>query len=269
MGFYKFIRDFKTLHTTENEIYLLSNAIVPVVVSFIPPFFYFFNAILLKSNMVRFMIILPQLVFATLGLEWLYMVAHRKFSSYKLTLRFNIRVKSTVLLFLMIFLIIGISSLPRYVYYINREAEMHSNPISDWSTDFVWLKENSSKDSVVLSDPWTSYYIPYFAERKIVATHGEHSISYTIPTRNRISDALLALNVTTQINETLHIIEKYNVSYILLNLRPFLDENYSDYKQLIENYYSLDTPIKFYSASDYFREMYYFNGVWIFEVIKD
>jgi hypothetical protein len=268
IGFYKFVRDFRKHQVTANEIYLLSNAIIPVVLSFIPPLFYFFNK-LLRSSMARFMIVLPQLVFATIGFEWICMVVYRKISSYKLKPGFKINARNTILLFLLIFLIMGISSLPKYVYYSNREDEMHTNPIFAWSTDFIWLKEHSAENSVVLSDPWTSYYIPYFAERKVVATHGEHSISYSISTRTRISDTLLALNVSTPIYETLNIIGKYNVSYILLNLRPFLDENYSDYKQLIGNYYSLDTPLKFYSTPEYFREVYYHNGVWVFEVIKD
>jgi len=130
------------------------------------------------------------------------------------------------------------------------------------------LKEHSDENSVILSDPWTSYYIPYFAERKIVATHSEHSLSYIISTGNRISDVLLALNVSTPMHETLNIIEKYNVSHIFLNLRPFIDAKYSDYKMNIENYYSLNTPLKFNNAPEYFREVYYCNGIWIFEVIK-
>jgi hypothetical protein len=267
IGFYKFIRDFKILKTTENEVYLLSNTIVPVVLSFIPPLFYIFNRVL-RSSMVRFMIILPQLVFATIGFEWLCLIAFQRFSSYNFKQRFNIVSKNTLLLFVIIFLIMGISSLPKYVYYSNREDEMHSIPIFDWSTDFTWLKEHSDENSVILSDPWTSYYIPYFSDRKIVATHSEHSISYTISTGNRITDVLLALNESTPIPETLNIIEKYNVSYVFLNLRPFIDANYSDYKMNIENYYSLNTPLKFYNAPEYFREVYYYNGIWIFEVIK-
>jgi len=268
LGFYKFIRDFKILQTTENEIYLLSNTIVPVVLSFIPPLFYFFNS-LLRSSMVRFMIILPQLVFATIGFEWLCMVAFSKFSFNEFKPRFNIVSKRAILMFLMIFLIIGISSFPKYVYYYNRENELASNPIIfDLASDFTWLKENSDKDSVILSDPWTSYYIPYFTERKVVATHQTHSISYLISTGKRVSDVALALNVSTPLVETLIIVKKYNVSHILLNLRPFLDSEYTAYKQYIEDYYSLNTPQKFYNSPNFFKEVYYFNGVWIFEITK-
>jgi hypothetical protein len=267
IGFYKFIRDFKIPQSTENEVYLLSNTIVPVVLSFIPPFFHIFNR-LVRSSAVRFTIMLPQLAFATIGFEWFCIVAIRRFSSFKFKPRFNLVSTNAILLFFLIFLTVGISFFPRYVYYTNREAEFHSNSIFEWSTDFAWLKDNSDENSVILSDPWTSYYIPYFTERKIVATHSEHSISYIISTSNRISDALLALNVSTSIKDTINIIEKYNVAYIFLNLRPFVDANYSDYRMNIEDYYSLSTPLKFYNAPEYFREVYYYNGIWIFEVIR-
>jgi hypothetical protein len=156
-------------------------------------------------------------------------------------------------------------SYPKYVYYRHRSVYSSIPTVLDWTDDFIWLKENSDENSVVLSDPWTSYYIPYFAERKVVATYG-HSISYSISTRTRVSDTLLALNVSTSLCETLIILKKYNVSYILLNLRPFIDNTYSTFKPNIEQYYTLNVPLKFSNSPNFFKEVYYYNGVWVFEV---
>ncbi len=267
LGFYKFFRNFNIYQATQREVYLMSSTILPVVMSFIPPLFYFLNR-LLKGSIVRIMILLPQLFFATIGFEWLCRVVFRKFSHHDFNPKFK-NVSRNLSLFLMIFLIIGISSYPKYDYYLHRDTERESTPlVLDWASDFTWLKEHSAKDSIVLSDPWTSYFIPYFAERKIVATHQSHATSFSISTGERISDVVLVLNASTSLRETLTIIKKYNVSYILLNLRPYFNYRYSNYRPHIENYYSLETPLKFCSSSTFFKKVYYFDGVWVFEVMR-
>ena len=218
-----------------------------------------------SGYLIRLLIILPQLVLATIGLEWVCAVFFRKISFNKFRPRFK-GVSKDVGLFLLIFMIMGISSLPKYVYYINRENDQRSIPmVFEWEKDFTWLKSNSDGEDIILSDPWTSYYIPYFAERKIVAIPPGHSP--TFPIDDRVSDALLMLNMSTPLDETLKLIKKYNVSHVLLNLRPFLDTKFEGYRQYIEIYYSTDTPSKFQRASNFFKEVYYFNGVWIYEVL--
>jgi len=263
VGFYKFLQNVDANKATEREIYLLSNAIIPVVLSFTPPLFSFLD-ILLKGYAIRILIIFPQLAFAAIGLEWICSVSFRKFSYDKF--RPFKGLSKEIYLFLLIFLIIGISSLSKYVYYVNKEAEQKSLPmIFAWEDDFTWLKTQSDRKDVILSDPWTSYYIPYFVERKIVAMLPEHSPTFSID--DRVSDALLALDMSTPLDETLAILKKYNVSFILLNLRPIIDDTYSAYKPYMEQYYTSNEPSKFAKASKFFTEIYYVNGVWIYEVL--
>lgn len=262
IGFLKFLQNYKAFQTSESDVYLFSNTILPIVFSFIPPLF---SIVFLKGYIIRIMILIPQLVFATIGLEWICTSAIRRISFINFR-SISRSISKHILMFILIFLIIGISSLPRYVYYVNIENIHRSEPmIFEWEEDFTWLKAHSNRKDIILSDPWTSYYIPYFAERKIVAKLPAHSPTFSID--DRLSDAILALNTSTPITKTLEIIKKYNVSYVLLNLRPLLDANYSGCRKCVETYYTLDAPSKFNSASSSFKEVYYVNGVWIFEIL--
>lgn len=82
---------------------------------------------------------------------------------------------------------------------------------------FAFMDSAMTEPAVVLSDPITSYAIPAYTRHYAMTPFHQHSSPADSRTVERIQDAQAVLSAYVPIHETLRLLRKYDVSYVLLN----------------------------------------------------
>lgn len=97
---------------------------------------------------------------------------------------------------------------------------MRTTPVT--AEDFVgplvvqYLQQETHEDAVILSDPWTGHVLPALTHRKVmIANRNFMGHSYD----QRLTDAGRVMNPNTSADESLAILRRYDVEFILLNPR--------------------------------------------------
>ena len=80
---------------------------------------------------------------------------------------------------------------------------------------FSWLKENSSKESIVFSDYRNGLWIEYFGDRAVVLDERMGKTS-----NKRFNDSYTLLN-TYDMNQAKEVINKYEIDYIIVTKKMF------------------------------------------------
>ncbi len=107
-----------------------------------------------------------------------------------------------------------------YNYHYYRPAVLRGEPGKTplrWRDTLDFLEEKIDKPSVILSDPWTSYSIPAFTRHYVTAVPVGHSSPRDAQNIAKIREVMKALNPHTDMKNTLPILNRRKVDYILLN----------------------------------------------------
>jgi hypothetical protein len=137
--------------------------------------------------------------------------------------------------------------------------------IGNWDADFDEMKE-MIKDKVVLSDIWTSYFLPYFTGAYVVAIPEAHGSPF-VDQERRTEDVALALNPATSTDSLIELLKKYEVEYLLLNLRPKLNPSFSKYSLIASQY--PDSVLEIFSHNPLMRLVYQHDGVWLYQLVNE
>ena len=119
-------------------------------------------------------------------------------------------------------------------------------------TDYI--NSDLEKNSVYASDLWTSYNIPAFTNNYIIATYPTHMTS-NVHKPERIEDLKTIYSKTASIEMTSELLDKYDVSYIVVINKPKKNDILMDQKKFV--------------GKDEFREVYSDNNYKIYSYEKD
>jgi len=240
------------------HIFLVSAAIVPVIVLLTPlymPIVHIFGE-WMPSRFVR-VISVPPLTALSCGI-----ILH-----FLASIRINHRIQRAIIrgfgiilgLVFMIIIIPPIITTQKNLYTGRNQV---STPLYTWDNDFNILKD-ILKNRVVLTDPWTSYFLPYYTDAYTVAIPAAHGSPY-INHEERLDDVSVMFNPQTNMAKRYELLDKYQVGYVMLNLRPKIDNTASGY-DLIKDFYPPSIKDVF-DQQKRFKLIYDKNGLLVYTV---
>jgi len=240
------------------HIFLVTAAILSTVV-LLTPLYSLITHIFGAWMPSRFMNLLPVPAMAALGCQMLL----RLFASIRATHRLQQAISRSlgilIALIAMIILIPPIITKQKGLYTRRNRA---LTPLHTWDTDFNDLR-NTLKDKVVLSDPWTSYFLTYYTSAYAVAIPAAHGSPY-INHEARLAHVSAMFDPKTNSTKRLELMDDYRIEYVLLNLRPKLDSTASRYG-LIGNYYPASIK-EVFDQQDSLELVYDRNGLFVYAV---
>lgn len=239
-----------------HHVFLLSAAVIPVLVLFTPLYSPIVNTFG-EWMPSRFMKIVPVPALTALSggaifqLLFSLRTKHRKQSIV-------IRSSGILLGFIAMLIVIPPSiEIQKNLHLVRNQVLA---PLDTWDSDFHEL-EGILKNKVVLTDPWTSYFLPYYTEAFTVAIPAAHGSPY-INHEARLADVSAMLNPQTTIADRHELLDRYRVDYVMLNLRPEMDKEASRYG-LIKGYY-LSSIKEVLDQHSEFALVYDNNGLFVY-----
>ncbi|HTS17265.1 MAG TPA: hypothetical protein VMP11_06820 [Verrucomicrobiae bacterium] len=173
--------------------------------------------------------------------------------------RLIIRGAGLLLVFTFMVVVIGPVAIMQSQLY--ETQNLVSRPLSTWDNDIPML-EGMFKDKVVLTDPMTSYAMPYYTGAYVVAIPLGHGSPY-IDHESRIADVTTMFDPNTSPAKRYEMLHKYHVDYIVLNLRPQGD-NAGSQNDWVRNRY-LDSCKAMFGGQNAFRMVYDVNGLVVYQ----
>jgi len=129
-----------------------------------------------------------------------------------------------IILYLIVLIFIITSVIPSVT---NSLIETHNSPTQNDVNALLWAKENTEKDSTIISSVDEIYTVSYFSERKNILDSDNSNINF----RNKIKDNNRFFSLTLS-TEATRILTLYEVDYIFLseksipNLKPAIELNF-------------------------------------------
>jgi len=211
------------------HVFLLSAAIIPTIVLFTPLYSPIVGA-LGEWMPSRFMKIVPVPTLAALSGGMIFQLLF-SFRAGHAKQNLIIRSAGILLAFIAMLIIVPQGVTIQKNLYVTRNQV--STPLHTWDSDFRDL-ESVLKNKVVLTDPLTSYFLPYYTGAYTVAMPAAHGSPY-INHEARLADASTMLNPQTASAERHELLDRYGVDYVMLNLRPEMDKEAS--RRAISGFY--------------------------------
>ncbi len=146
-------------------------------------------------------------------------------------------------LYIFIVLIILTSVLPSFIYANNTIKRV---PNKDEINAYLWLKESTPEDSVVLASVQEGHLITYFSKRKNVID----SNFLLIPNIDqRVRDVEIIYTTSFKV-EAVRLLNKYDVNYIVLSDYAYNNYNTKELKYVTDDCFKLvyNETIKIYSS---------------------
>lgn len=175
-----------------------------------------------------------------------------------LCLRKFLFLKKCSIYFLLLILILLLSNLSKIFIDIYKNKENGFNFIFDWKNkneDIIeFVHKKIQKTSVFLCDERLSLLIPAFTKHYVMVTHPGHASPATIEQSEREEDAKKVLYHQYNIYETISILEKYDVKYVILNSHSVIINQVTQ------------ALSKFEYHPQIFQKIYEKDGIFIFEV---
>ncbi len=248
---YKIIKN----NSEDFHVFLIATAITPMLILLTP--LYMVSTKIFGAWMTpRFMQILPVPILAALAIRGILTTLTKD----------PFRILKTIAAagaLLGVFVILFIPVVAQQMD-LHRQQNGVLTPLDGWDADFDEMKE-MIKGKVVLSDIWTSYFLPYYTGAYVVAIPAAHGSPF-VDQEKRTADIALALNPATSFSTVMELLKKYEVEYLLLNLRPKLNPNFSKYS-LIASQYPGDV-LEIFSNNPLMQLVYQNDGVWLYQLVS-
>ena len=229
--------------------------IIPFIFGIFIIYDYFFKR---KSKSIYLMISLALAVFILSWFRLIPIITGLMFLGSILVVLFSQYIKNFVVyinktkmhkhinkfLLFFILLIILSSIFPSFIYSRNAtERTIDKNKVDA----YIWLKENTPKDSVVLGTVQEGHLITYFGNRKNV-------IDSNFLLIDNIDQMVIDIEriYTTQYKvEAVRLLNKYNVNYIILSDLAIYEYNIDELRYIEEECFSLvyDNEVKIYKST--------------------
>jgi len=236
-------------------LFLIATSMAPTLILLTP--IYMLSTKIFGAWMTpRFMILLPVPLLAAMSIRHLLrFLSGRKFHLVKVT----IAACALVGLFIILF-----PSVITQQIDFSKQQDSVLTPLNGWDADFAQLKPEI-QGKVVLSDIWTSYFLPYYTEAYVVAIPPAHGSPF-IDHEKRVADVATVFNLNTPADSIMSLLGKYDVDYLLLNLRPSLRKDFGKYG-LISSQYPQGVAEKF-RQSQWLHLVYQKDGFFLYKVIN-
>ena len=258
---YKIIkRDSEDFH-----FFLIATAIAPTLILLTP--LYMVSTKIFGAWMTpRFIQILPTPILAALAIQTVLITLAKK--PFRI---FKVIPASGALLGLFVF---WFNPVTAQQIDLHRQQDSVLTPLNmrqaiprtgEWDADFGRMKE-MIKGKVVLSDVWTSYFLPYWTSAHVVAIPAAHGSPF-VDQEKRAAGVSLALNPATSKASLIEVLQKYEVEYLFLNLRPKLNPNFSKYSLIAGQY--PEGVLERFRNNPITRLVYQNDGVWLYQVVND
>ena len=200
----------------------------------------------------RFTMLLPVPILAALGIRHLL----RYLSAGRLrTAKLAIAACALIGLFITLFPSVMVQQID-----LSKQQNSVLTPLNGWDSDFAKLKPEI-EGKVVLSDIWTSYFLPYYTSAYVVAIPPAHGSPF-IDQEKRATDVATVLNPNTPVDVVMALLREYEVDYVLLNLRPLLNKDFNKYG-LINSQYPEGVAARF-EQNPSLRLVYRNDGVFVY-----
>lgn len=175
------------------------------------------------------------------------------------------RIRAKSLLFFALFLAASVPYFSQfYEDYRPAAKELERNQSAfKWFDALEFLEGKVDTPKVILSDPWTSYSIPAFTKHYIVAVPVGHASPKDANNVARIRDAMNVLNPYVDMKNTMSILDKYNVDYVVIN--QTFDSRVDRHGWAINPLLYEGTRRKFESFPGIFRSVYHETNLQIYE----
>ena len=244
---------YKPLH-----VFLVSAVIIPPIVLLTPLYSTIVNIFgaYMPARFSRIMSV-PPLAALSIG-----MILH-----FLASIRVNHRIqrliiRSSGIVLGLIFLVIIISPI------VINQKDLYKGLNQVLTTHYIWDSEfNALKDKfknkVILTDPWTAYILPYYTDAYTVAMPAANGSPY-INHELRLEDMSVMFNPQTDPVKRYELLDKYHVEYVMINLRPKLDNTASVYF-LIRDFYPSSIKETF-DKQKRFKLIYDVNGLFVYAV---
>jgi hypothetical protein len=250
---YRIVRgDHKPLH-----VFLVSSAIIPVVVLLTPlysPIVRLFGE-WMPSRFATVMPV-PALAALTCGMTVSALSAMR--TSHQ---RQALIIRSCGIVFAFAFMIAVISPVAAMQKRLYEGRDGILTPLFTWDDDFQALK-GMIKDTVVLTDPTTSYFLTYYTGAYVVAIPPGHGSPY-IDHEARNADVATMFDPNTSPAARYEMLNKYHVEYVMLNFRARSGPTASRDDSLRRRY--LDLCRAMFDQQNGFKLVYDVNGVIVYK----
>ena len=194
------------------------------------------------------------------------------FFSYKmicaLFVEHDLRNKAKSLVFFAILIAISIP----YVSQIHNDFTPSARVRERNQSAFMWidalefLEDEIEEPSVVLSDPWTSYSIPAFTKHYVLAVPFGHASPKDANNVGNIRDAMNVLSPYTDMKNTVDILNKHNVRYVVIN-ETFKTTSHRHAWSINPRLYD-QTRHKFEAHPDIFHKIYGEEELRIYEFVS-
>jgi hypothetical protein len=246
---------YKPLH-----VFLVSAAIIPPIVLLTP----FYSTIVnifgewMPSRFIRIMPV-PPLAVLSIGIIIRFLASIRVNHRIQRAI-----IRSSGIVLGLIFMIIIIPPIVTIQKDLYKGRNQVLTTLYVWNNDFNALKDKL-KNKVVLTDPWTSYILSYYTDAYTVAIPAAHGSPY-INHELRLEDVSVMFNPQTDPVKRYELIDKYQVDYVMINLRPKFDNTASGYG-LIGDFYQSSIKETF-DKQKRFKLIYDVNGLFIYDLSR-
>ncbi|MBN1165220.1 MAG: hypothetical protein JXB45_11620 [Candidatus Krumholzibacteriota bacterium] len=246
---------FRRAKESRGLLFLFSGMVTTVLIIFNPLAVYLLGKFMTYGLVRRFTLLAPYIAVAGFFTHRNIMVLIREGDLKK-----KLGAAAFLLLLLLILVPYAVSFFRVYSPR-SLEAEKKESPLV-WIDALEFLEEEIATPSVILSDPYTSFSIPALTKHYIVAVPIGHSSPKDADNVFKVKQAGDALSGYTGLNETLAILDKYKVTYIVLNQR-FAQPVY-EYAWSIDPRLYKGSRDKFDSAPALFEKVYQRDNLYIY-----
>jgi len=195
------------------HVFLVSSAIIPVLVLLTPLYLPVVRAFgeWMPSRFLAVMPV-PPLAVVTCAMLGRCLLAIK--ARYK-PLGAGIAGAGLILAFTLMVLVVGPCAVEQKLIYEGRDKIL--TPLLTWDKDFLALN-GMLDEKVVLTDPTTAYFLPYYTGAYVVATRLGHGSPY-INDEARHADVSAMFDPNTSVARRYELLNRYQVGYIMLNFR--------------------------------------------------
>lgn len=204
----------------DRHLFLVANAAVPTVLLITP--LYMLAAEAFSASVIpRFMVMFPVSILAALAIDGLLQKAGEYLPR---------SLPGKMLRFVFLFLFLFLFFLPVFRTQFRVHDLTNRVPMPHTWEQAAQELETHINGKVVLSDTWTSYFLPYWTGAYVAAVPGGHGSPY-IDHASRKTDVDRVLNPATPLSAVREICETYGADYILVNLRYRPDRSFHPFSQ--------------------------------------
>ncbi|MDI6809215.1 MAG: hypothetical protein QME66_09575 [Candidatus Eisenbacteria bacterium] len=247
---------FRMAMRTSSRVFILSSTVVPVLFAL--------NPLVVPVLAPRIGYLVQRFIYVIPYLQIMSLFVWEALPLIRLPGRILFKAYSVFVFLVLLFFLNGSVSSTISSYSGSILASEEKETPVPWVGALRFLDTSIPEPSVVLSDPVTSYSITGLTKHRTVAVLHQHSSPGDALAVERLDDVNDVLSPFVPMGETLGLLEKYGVKFVLLN--QTFDKPVFVYRGIIDPRFYERQGGKFDRFPQFFRKLISEKGVVIYEV---